>query len=113
MLLFIVTTAERLLSVTALQLPVVNHLILYMLANTKSEFKRTLATLYPAIKAKLVSHHLLLYHISFYSFCRQEMLHHSSAGRRLYNPGGYHSNNVEQHAGATPTYPGRLAQERA
>ena len=54
-LLFTVTTAERLLSLTAVQLPVVNHLILYTLAKTKSEFKRNLATLYPAIKAKLVS----------------------------------------------------------
>ena len=55
MLLFIVTTTEKLLSLTAAQLPIVNHLILYMLAKTKNEFKRSLATLFPAIKAKLVS----------------------------------------------------------
>ena len=54
-LLFTVTTTARLLSLSAVQLPVVNHLILYMLSNTKNEFKRTLATLYPAVKAKLVS----------------------------------------------------------
>lgn len=65
-LLFIVTTAERLLSLTAAHLPIVNHLILYMLSNTKSEFKRSLATLYPAIKAKLVSF-VLLYCDALYS----------------------------------------------
>jgi len=59
MLLLIVTSAERLLSLTAVQLPIVNHLILYMLSSTKSELKRSLATLYPAIRAKLVSHFVL------------------------------------------------------
>lgn len=68
-LLFIVTTAERLLSVTAVQLPIVNHLILYMLANTKGEFKRSLATLFPAIKAKLVRYFVQSSHIVHCVLC--------------------------------------------
>ena len=88
-----------------------------MLANTKSEFKRSLATLYPAIKAKLVC----VCHFCYYSIMygillvssHAEMFGHSATGRGLHNPGGYHSNNVEQHAGATPTQFGQHTQEGA
>ncbi|XP_065910121.1 putative ATP-dependent RNA helicase TDRD12 isoform X2 [Dysidea avara] len=48
-----VSTSQLLLSSSATQLPFVNHLILYMLPSAKSELKRCLATLYPAITAKL------------------------------------------------------------